>query len=104
MSDTTTIPTWTLADRLAKARDHAGVSQAEMADYLGMAQTTISKYEHGAPPRVGTLRLWALRCGVSLDWLATGTDPKALLGADITDNPGYVDNDHETQSYRELAA
>jgi len=28
----TMIPTWTLADRLRKAREHAGLEQSELAD------------------------------------------------------------------------
>lgn len=63
-------PEWSLGDRMAKAMRHAGVSRAEMADYLGVAINTVSTWTGDRIiPGKQTLRLWALRCGVGLDWL-----------------------------------
>ena len=69
------VPKWTLGDRLTKARHCAEVSQQEMADYLGLSRPALSYYETGVSmPKLGTLRLWALRTGVSLDWLRYGDE------------------------------
>ena len=72
---TTMIPSWTLGDRLRKARLTAGASTKEMADALGVHTSTISRFEaDGAVPRRGYVTLWALRCGVSVDWLRAGVE------------------------------
>jgi transcriptional regulator with XRE-family HTH domain len=101
---------WTLGDRLRKARQSAGVTPAQMAAYLGVERSMISRYENDrSTPRVGYLRLWALRTGVDLDWLRYGdTVPLPHVVADsnrgsdlrLTDNKDYGDN----HSYPELAA
>jgi transcriptional regulator with XRE-family HTH domain len=70
MTTTMTVPTWTLADRLAKARANRGISQGELADILGLSLKTVSRYETGQnEPRRATLLGWALACGVDADWL-----------------------------------
>lgn len=67
-------PPWNLADRLEKARKHARVSVGEMADYLGVSPGTVHNWTSGRiRPKVQTLRLWAIRCGVPYAWLETGT-------------------------------
>jgi transcriptional regulator with XRE-family HTH domain len=74
MSEFQQIPEWTLADRLRKARESAGLSQQEMADHLGLSRVTVGTYENGATPKLAVLRVWAMRTGVPLDWLrAVGT-------------------------------
>lgn len=61
------------ADRLRKALRFAGVSVGEMADYLGVTRQTVGRYING---HVGadrrTLRLWAIRCRVPLEWIESG--------------------------------
>lgn len=65
-----TIPRWTLGDRLRKAREYAGVSREELADDLDVTPRTISNYETDhSRPRRPVIRLYAMRCGVSFDWL-----------------------------------
>lgn len=69
----TMIPTWTLADRLRKAREHAGLEQAELAERMGVGRNTVSNYERAAhEPREIVLRAWAAATGVPLEWLRTG--------------------------------
>src|SRR5260221_12773163 len=65
------IPEWTLGWRLNRALAHAGISAADMAADLGVSRATVSRWinDHGAPPRVGYVKLWAMRCGVSLEWV-----------------------------------
>ena len=66
-----TVPTWTLGDRLRKAREHAGLKQTEMAEEIGIGRSSIINYEKNAaiPPR-SVLIAWALRCGVDYEWLS----------------------------------
>jgi transcriptional regulator with XRE-family HTH domain len=66
-------PEWTLTDRMRKSLRSAGLTNEVMADYLGVHRTTISPWlSEKTPPSSQTLRLWAIRCGVSYEWLMTG--------------------------------
>ncbi len=70
MSDTLQAPSWTLGDRLSKARRHAGIGSEEMAVKLGISRTTVSNYESGrTDPTIGMIRGWADVCQVPLEWL-----------------------------------
>jgi transcriptional regulator with XRE-family HTH domain len=70
-----TIPDWTLADRLRKAREFAGLSQTELGDATGLSRRSVSGYEGGErPPRLHHLIAWALATGVDLDWLRPRQD------------------------------
>ena len=70
------VPPETLGIRLERARRDADVGVQEMADYLGVARNTVSTWLHDRiRPGDQTLRLWAMRCGVSYDWLKTGELP-----------------------------
>ena len=67
------VPTWTLGDRLRKAREFAGLEQGELADRIGISRGTVSNYELSRgqrPPKRLVLRAWAEITGVPLDWLA----------------------------------
>lgn len=67
------IPTWNLSDRLTKALRHAKVGVSEMGEYLGVTRNTVGNYLHGRTvPDKRTLRLWAIRCGVPLEWIEDG--------------------------------
>jgi transcriptional regulator with XRE-family HTH domain len=69
------IPEWTLADRLRKAREHAGMKQIELANATGIARSSIVNYEGGkAEPRRPVLAAWAMATGVPLDWLRDRPD------------------------------
>ena len=72
------VPVWDVGDRMRKALREAGIGVGEIADYLGVARTTVSNWINGRiEPSVQTLRLWALRCGVDYDWLRDGRLPAA---------------------------
>jgi transcriptional regulator with XRE-family HTH domain len=76
------VPTWDLPDRLRKALRHSGIGVTEMAGYLGVTRGTVSTWINGRiQPSVQTLRLWALRCGVSYDWLCGGQSPHRRLAS-----------------------
>lgn len=70
--DQVTVPEWTLSWRLHRAMAHAGLNIEDMAAELGVGRSTVSRWlnDHGGPPRIGYLKLWAMRCGVPLEWLA----------------------------------
>jgi transcriptional regulator with XRE-family HTH domain len=67
---TTTIPTFTLGDRLAKARDTAGIKSQEMAKLLDVSRTTVSNYESGRTvPTVTIVQRWSEITGVPASWI-----------------------------------
>lgn len=75
------IPDVTGGDRLRMALRHSDVGVQEMADYLGVGRNTVSRWINDkVRPSKQTLRLWSLRCGVSLEWLETGQAPTSPSG------------------------
>jgi transcriptional regulator with XRE-family HTH domain len=68
-------PEWELADRLARARRYANLSQRELADRSEVSIKTISRIETGetSKPTRTILAALALACGVSRDWLSPET-------------------------------
>ena len=74
------VPSWTIFDRLRKAREHAELEQAELAEAIDVSRATISNYERGnVSPRKIVVRQWALRTGVPFEWLMYGTeDPRPV--------------------------
>lgn len=74
--ETTSIPTWNLGDRMRKSLRHAGLSVAEMAEYLEVSTASMTAWMAGRThPRAATVRLWAMKCGVSYRWLVNGDGP-----------------------------
>src|SRR5260221_11655566 len=70
------IPQWTLGDRLRKARESAGLKQAELAGKIGISRASIVNYEAGRyVPSRPVLLSWALCCGVDWAWLTGGGPP-----------------------------
>lgn len=64
----------TLGTRIRKARLAAGISQANLADLMGITRSACSQWEsdHGTAPRRDRLERLAKLLGVSYVWLATG--------------------------------
>jgi len=64
------IPTWTLGDRLRKAREAAGLHQSDMAPHFGRGRSTIAGWENDQH-RPGKLEVekWAEVTGAPLWWL-----------------------------------
>lgn len=71
------IPEFMLHHRMALALEARNVKRREMAEILDVTPDTITNYTKGKTrPNAGTLRVWALRCGVPYTWLLTGdNDP-----------------------------
>lgn len=63
-----------LADRLRKSLRVSGVSVQEMSDYLEVSRNTVGRWVNGHyVPSRAELIAWALRTGVPVAWLETGT-------------------------------
>ena len=64
----------TFGDRLAAAREAAGMEQAALARRLGVKASTIRKWEEDlSEPRANRLSMIAGLLGVSITWLIDGT-------------------------------
>ncbi len=85
--------TATFGDRLAGARDAAGLSQAGLAGKLGVKQTVVVSWENDLKePRANRLQMMAGILGVSMSWLLTGAgegpeapDDATALSDDVLD-------------------
>jgi transcriptional regulator with XRE-family HTH domain len=65
----------------------AGLHQRDVAEYLGLSSGAVGMYELDVrQPKLGVLRLWAMRCGVPLEWLQSGDDGE-LRGRDSNSQP-----------------
>lgn len=63
----------TFGDRLAGAREAAGLSQPDLAKRLGVRLTTVQAWEDDASePRSNRLQMLAGMLNVSIRWLLTG--------------------------------
>ena len=60
-------------DRLKRARKKAGLTQAQLADLVGIKQASISEIERGLTRHSGHVIKIAQVCGVEPIWLAHGT-------------------------------
>ena len=72
--------TWTLGDRLRKARRVAGFSTEEMGKRVGVSRQAINSYELDArSPKLPTLLKWAEETGAPFDWVCRGEPPTMRL-------------------------
>lgn len=63
----------TLGDRIAAAREAAGLSQTQLATRLGVRTRTLRGWESDlSEPRANRLQMMAAMLGVSLRWLLSG--------------------------------
>lgn len=70
------IPEWRMSDRLKRAREHAGMSQAELAETVGVSRATIGNAEQGVRElRRPVLIAISFATGVALEWLESGKTP-----------------------------
>lgn len=102
-------------ERLRAARKHAGLSQAQLAEAVGITQATISQIETSASDggSVHTVR-FARVCGVSPDWLDdevgdmipmtyTTSDPKIIAVARVMESLPEYGKDAATKDVAEVA-
>lgn len=101
MTNRELVPEFDLADRMRKALRTSGVGVWEMADYLGVARTSVSNWINGHhPPSMQTLRLWSMRTGVDLDWLRTGENPHQLDADEGVEMLPRLDSNQQPAGYR----
>lgn len=91
-----TVPSMTtLGQRLRIARDHAGLTQADLADKAGVAQSAVSRIEREQADTSGYVATFAKICGVRTDWLALDdgemleVDPNEIMEM-IKKNPELI--------------
>lgn len=78
------MPRFEQRHRLLLALEDAGVSKHEMAEILGVGETTIRNYLTGRThPSLATVKMWALRCDVPWQWIATGEEPYGGPGGQV---------------------
>ena len=69
-----------MPERIRLARRHGGLSQAALADLVGVHRSAVSHWEATRPkqPNTGHLLAVAAATGVRFEWIATGHGPMAL--------------------------
>lgn len=61
---------WTLEDKLVKARNAAGLTQAEMAARLSVGLRTVQRWENATTPiSRPALMAWSMATGAPIEWL-----------------------------------
>ncbi|SMO33968.1 helix-turn-helix domain-containing protein [Ruegeria faecimaris] len=85
----------TFGDRLAGAREAAGMTQAHLARRLGVKKSTIAAWENDlSEPRANRLSMMAGMINVSIMWLLTGEgdgmDAPVEAGENAPDLAGIV--------------
>lgn len=80
-------------DRIRLARRHAGLSQAKLAEAIGVQRSAVSHWEspQGKNPSVDHLRTMALVTGVTFEWLATGRGKMQLSEDAVLDSVSAAD-------------
>jgi len=70
----------TFGDRLSRAREHAGMDQAQLARRIGVKTSTIKNWEADrSEPRANRLQMLSGLLNVSMMWLLTG-DGEGIAG------------------------
>lgn len=89
------IPTWTLGERIRKAREDAGLSQQQFADRLGVDRKSVTNWEGNRhAPRYRDVMLVSLVADVDLGWLAgddyqPAAEPASIAQGRQASNRGY---------------
>lgn len=94
-----------LTQRIRTARRHGGISQAVLAQQVGVHRSAVSHWESSKPkrPNIGHLLSIAVATGVQFEWLATGRGtmlPSAALSISEPGNGVVVDDAHELELLR----
>ena len=99
------VPKWTIGDRLKKAREAVGRTQAEFGEDIGLSRGVIANLETDTTPAKKPIVVaWAFATGVDLHWLMTGEElepdgpdgPDGGLLPDLDSNQEPADSLTET--------
>lgn len=83
MTDWYSAETATMGDRIAAAREAAGLTQQGMAERIGVRRRTLLDWENDrAEPRANRLTMMSGILGVSMRWLMTGVGEDLVAPAD----------------------
>ncbi|EFC9209674.1 helix-turn-helix transcriptional regulator, partial [Escherichia coli] len=69
----------TLAERLKIGREKAGMSQAQLAEKIGLSQQSVAKIENGETLQPRKIKEIAKVLGVSQKWLQLGIEDNASI-------------------------
>ena len=94
-----------LTQRIRMARRHGGISQAVLAQQVGVHRSAVSHWESSKPkrPNIGHLLSIAVATGVQFEWLATGRGtmlPSLAMSVSEPGNGVVVDDAHELELLR----
>ncbi|MCM1062676.1 MAG: helix-turn-helix domain-containing protein [Eubacterium sp.] len=90
-----------IAERLKNLREKLGVSQAKLAKEIGIAQTSVNRYETDkVTPTVETLLWYADRFDVSLDYIFGRTDNPQ--GINYKYQPKVIETDEKMEKFVEM--
>jgi transcriptional regulator with XRE-family HTH domain len=80
-------------DRIRLARRHAGLSQARLAEAIGVQRSAVSHWEspQGKNPSVDHLRAVAMVANIAFEWLATGRGKMQLSEEAVLDSVSAAD-------------
>ena len=102
-----------MTQRIRLSRRHGGLSQATLADLVGVHRSAVSHWESTKPkkPNIGHLLAIAVACGVQFQWLATGRggmllSEHAQQESASASNVVLVEDDQEVEllrAYRETS-
>ncbi|HZH43867.1 MAG TPA: helix-turn-helix domain-containing protein [Lysobacter sp.] len=83
----------TLRQRIRLARRHAGLSQAALANAVGVQRSAVSHWEtaRGKSPSAEHMRQVAVTTGVQFEWLATGRGRMTLSPEDALESVAAAD-------------
>lgn len=75
-----TTPVITLGNRLALARESAGLTVQQMADRLGIDRRTVARYEHDDYPAPNPV-IWGYSgiCDCPIEWLEGRTELEQVI-------------------------
>lgn len=75
---TRTVPGWRLSHRLQRAREHANLDQAQLAERIGVSRQSVSNYERGLRiPTAALIESWSEATNVDADWIREGESDRS---------------------------
>lgn len=98
------VPTWTVGDRLRKAREAASIGVEEMAVKIGRSRNSIARYERSSVVDELIVRAYRDYTGVPMEWILTGNGPETANGIPIRETLGITRFDYDSVSSLNLAA
>jgi transcriptional regulator with XRE-family HTH domain len=92
-----------LPQRIRRARARAGLSQAALAERIGIKRSAVTQWEHpqGTRPSVDHLIRIAIETGAGFEWLATGRGVSEIDSLEST--PALLVTDYASDEFEAQA-